>query len=68
MWLISINGMVVARVLESSVEIEARVGRIVKGGLKEHVLKKLPKLNLAEATIYVKSSVRPKNNHLKKLS
>lgn len=52
--LISINGTVVARALESFVEIEAREGRIVgiKGALpKEHILKKLPQVNLAEAII-----------------
>ena len=52
--LISINGTVVARALESSVEIESREGRIVgiKGALpKEHALKKLLQVNLAEAII-----------------
>lgn len=51
---ISINGTVVARALESSVEIEARDGKIVgiKGAIpKEHGLEKLPQLNLAEAII-----------------
>ena len=52
--MISINGTVVARALESSVEIEARDGKIVgiKGAIpKEHGLEKLPQLNLAEAII-----------------
>lgn len=70
--LISINGTVVARALERSVEIEARAGRIVgiKGALpKEHALKKLPQVNLADAIIRSgsirRTKVRPDNRECK---
>ncbi len=52
--LISINGMVVAMALKSSVEIESRAGKIVniKGALpKKQALRKLPQVNLAESII-----------------
>jgi len=70
--LISINGTVVARAMESSVEIESRAGRIVgiKGVQpKEQALEKLPPVNLAEAIIRSgsirRTKVRPDNRECK---